>query len=66
MYVHLLTRKKHVNTYLATNHHQLNMPPISKDCSNTFHGRSFMYPTQCELNKLREHIRGKKIAGGGV
>ena len=31
------------------------MPPISKDCSNTFLERSFMYAALCEWNKLSEH-----------
>ena len=30
---------------------------ISKDCSNTFLGRSFIYAAPCEWNKLSEHIR---------
>ena len=29
-------KESHVNTRLGTDHHQLIMPPISKDCSNTF------------------------------
>ena len=28
-------KESHVNTRLGTDHHQLIMPPISKDCSNT-------------------------------
>ena len=28
--------ESHVSTRLGTDHHQLIMPPISKDCSNTF------------------------------
>ena len=32
----------HVNTRLGTDHHQLIMPPISKDCF-TFLERSFIY-----------------------
>ena len=37
----LMTKKEiHVNTRLGTDHHQLIMPPISKDCSNTFLERS--------------------------
>ena len=35
-----LINKKESCEYLGTDHHQLIMPPISKDCSNTFH--SFM------------------------
>ena len=46
-----------MNTRLGTNHHQLLMPPISKDCSNPFLGRSFMYAAPCEWNKLSEYIR---------
>ena len=30
-------KESHVNTRLGTDHHQLIMPPISKDCSNTIH-----------------------------
>ena len=44
------------NTRLGTDHHQLIMPPISKDCSNTFLERSFIYAAPCEWNKLSEHI----------
>ena len=33
------------------------MPPISKDCSNTFLERSFIYAAPCEWNKLNECIR---------
>ena len=29
-------RESSVNTQLGADHHQLIMPPISKDCSNTF------------------------------
>ena len=50
-------KESHVNTRLATDHHQLIMPPISKDCSNTFLERSFIYAAPCEWNKLSEHIR---------
>ena len=32
-------------------------PPISKDYSNTFLDRSFIYNAPCEWNKLSEHIR---------
>ena len=55
----LITQKKysHVNTRLGTDHHQFIMPPISKDCSNTFLERSFIYAAPCEWNKLSEHIR---------
>ena len=44
-----------VNTRLGADHHQLIMPPISKDCSNTFLERSFIYAGLCEWNKLSEH-----------
>ena len=54
----LINKKEiHVNARLGTDHHQLIMPPISKDCSNTFLERSFIYPAPCEWNKLSEHIR---------
>ena len=46
-----------MNTRLGPDHHQLIMPPISKDCSNTFLERSFIYAAPCEWNKLSEHIR---------
>ena len=52
----LIGRKESsVNTRLGADHHQLIMPPISKDCSNTFLQRSFIYAAPCEWNKLREH-----------
>ena len=35
-------KESHVSTCLGTDHHQLIMPPISKDCSNTFLEHSFM------------------------
>ena len=54
----LINKKdSHVNTRLGTDHHQLIMPPISKDCSNTFLEHSFIYAAPCEWNKLSEHIR---------
>ena len=46
-----------INTRLGADHHQLIMPPISKDCSNTFRERSFIYAAPCEWNKLSECIR---------
>ena len=46
-----------MNTRFGTDHHQLIMPPISKDCSNNFFERSFIYAAPCEWNKLSEHIR---------
>ena len=54
----LISRKEsHVNTRLGTDHHQLIIPPISKNCSNTFLECSFIYATTCEWNKLSEYIR---------
>ena len=53
-------KENHVNTRLRTNH-QLIMPPISKDCSNTFLERSFTYAAPCEWNKLSEHIRTSNL-----
>ena len=50
-------KERHVITRLGTDHHQLIMPPISKDCSNTFLERSFNYAAPCEWNILSEHIR---------
>ena len=48
----LINKKSHVNTRLGTDHHQLIIPPISKDSSNTFLERSFIYAAPCEWNKL--------------
>ena len=42
---------------LGADHHQLIMPPIGKDCLNTFLERSFIYAAPCEWNKLSECIR---------
>ena len=50
-------KESHVNTRLGTDHHQLIMTPISKDCSNTLLERSFIYAAPCDWNKLSEHIR---------
>ena len=55
-------RESSVNKYKSEvsggyGHHLLIMPPISKDCSNTFLGRSFIYAAPCEWNKLSECIR---------
>ena len=50
-------RESPVNTRLGGYHHQLIMPPISKDCSNTFLERSFIYTAPCKWNKLSECIR---------
>ena len=55
-------KESHVNTRLGTDHHQLIMPPISRDCSNTFLERSFMCAAPCEWNKLSEHIRTSNFA----
>ena len=41
----------------GTDHHQHIIPPIIKDCSNTFLELSLMYAAPCEWNKLSEHIR---------
>ena len=41
-------RESSVNTRLGADHHQIIMPPISKDCSNTFLERSFIYTAQIE------------------
>ena len=46
----------YVNTLVGTDHHQLIMPPISKNCSNIFLERSFIYAFPCEWNKLSEYI----------
>ena len=48
-------RESYVNTRLGSD--QLIMPPISKDCSNTFLEPSFIYAAPCEWNKLSECIR---------
>ena len=50
-------RESSVNTRLGADHYQLIMPPISKDCSNNFLERSFIYAAPCEWNKLSECIR---------
>ena len=50
-------RESSVNTRLGSDQHQPIMPPISKDCSNTFLERSFIYAAPCEWNKLSECIR---------
>ena len=47
-------REIYVNTRL-----KLIMAPISKDCSNTFLERSFIYAAPCEWNKLSEYINVK-------
>ena len=50
-------RESSVNPRLGADHHQFIMPPISKDCLNTFLERSFIYAAPCEWNKLSECIR---------
>ena len=50
-------RENYVDTWLGSDDHQLIMPPISKDCSNTFLERSSIYAAPCEWNKLSECIR---------
>ena len=50
-------RESFVNTRLGAEHQQLIMPPISKDSSNTFLERSFIYAAPCEWNKLGECIK---------
>ena len=50
------SKESSVNTRLGADHHQLIMPPISKDYSNSFLERSFIYAFQCEWNKLGEYI----------
>ena len=50
-------RESSGKTRFGAAHHQLIMPPISKDCSNTFLERSFIYAAPFEWNKLSEGIR---------
>ena len=50
-------RESSVNMRLGSDQHQIIMPPISKDCSNTFLERSFIYSAPCEWNKLSECIQ---------
>ena len=50
-------RESSVNTLLGADHHQLIMPSISKDCSNSFLEHSFIYAALCKWNKLSECIR---------
>ena len=54
-------RNSSVNTRLAADHHQLIMPPISKECSNTFLERSFIYAAPCEWNKLSAYTRPSNL-----
>ena len=54
----LVTRKDHLkNTRSSTGHYLLCTPPLSKDFSNTFPGRSFIFSTPREWNSLDENIR---------
>ena len=50
-------KESHVNTRLGTDRHQLIVPPINKDCYNTFLECSFIYAVPCEWNTLSEPIR---------
>ena len=59
-------RESSVNTRLGSDQHQLIMPPISKDCSNTFLDRSFIYAAPCEWNKLNVFERHLLIHSGRV
>ena len=49
-------RESSVNMRLGADHHQLIMPPISKDSSSNFLERSLIYAAPCEWNKLSECI----------
>ena len=49
-------RESSVNMRLGADYRELIMPPISKDCSNTFLERSFIFAAPCEWNKLSECI----------
>ena len=50
-------KESSVNTRLGADYHQLIIPLVSKDCSNTFLECSFIYAAQCKWNKLSECIR---------
>ena len=53
----LVTRKDYVkNTRSSTDHYLLCTPPLSKDCSNTFLERSFLFSAPREWNSLDESI----------
>ena len=54
-------RESPVNMLLGADYHQLIMPPISKDCSNTFLERSFIYAALCQWNKLSECIHFGRV-----
>ena len=47
-------RESFGNTRFGVDQHQLIMPAISKDCSNTFLERTFIYAAPCEWNTLSE------------
>ena len=52
----LISRKEsNVNTRFGSDHHQLIISTIGKDCSNTFLERSFIY--ECEWNKLMNILK---------
>ena len=54
----VVTRKDYVkNTRSSTEHYLLCTPPLSKDCSNTFLERSFIFSAPREWNSLDESIR---------
>ena len=58
IYIYIYKYVPHIlNIWMEPDHHQLIMPPISKNGSNTFLERSIMYTAQYEWNKLSEHIR---------
>ena len=45
------------NTRSSTDHYLLCTPPLSKDCSNTFLERSFLFSAPHEWSRLDESIR---------
>ena len=54
----LITRKDHLKkTRSSTDHYLKCTPPFSKDCSNTFLERSFLFSAPRERNRLDESIR---------
>ena len=58
IYIYINKYVPHIlNIRMEPDHHQLIMPPTSKNGSNTFLERSIMYTAQYEWNKLSEHIR---------
>ena len=63
----LISRKESsVNTQLAADQHLLIMPAISKDCSNNFLDRSWIYDAPCKWNKLSEYIRTSNFDSFGM